>query len=180
MAQRGGITVRSSRRVYDHPLLRVREDDVVLPDGSAARYAVIDAPTGAAVLPFDDADNVFLARQYRHGIAEVSLEAFGGAVEPGETPEQGARRELEEELGMVAGRWTYLGAVRQYTAFANGIDHLFVARQLSPGRAANDPGEAITRVRTSLEQAVAMVLDGRILHAASCVLLLRAARLAGR
>ena len=68
-----------------------------------------------------------MVRQYRFGVGQTTVEIPAGLVEPGETPEQAARRELEEETGCTAAEWKSLGSVQANPAFLNNQCHLWLA-----------------------------------------------------
>jgi 8-oxo-dGTP pyrophosphatase MutT (NUDIX family) len=86
-------------------------------------------PPWAIIVPLvaDKPGFFFLVRQWRHGAKALSLEFPGGVVEKGETPEQGARRELLEETGCTAERLTLLGSMNPNPAIMSNTVHIFLA-----------------------------------------------------
>src|SRR5215470_4191086 len=90
---------RSSRRVYENPWIRVREDVAEMPDGRTTLYGVVECPGAVGVLPFLDPDTVVLVGQYRYVAGGFFWEMPTGALVPGEPPETAAQRELAEEAG---------------------------------------------------------------------------------
>ena len=78
-------------------------------DGIEGDYIIMEAPDWAIVVA-EHNDNFLMVKQWRHGEAGLSIEFPGGVIDKGETPEQAARRELEEETGFIAGRITKLGS----------------------------------------------------------------------
>ena len=121
--------------------------------------------------------DVWLVREWKYAIDRPSLEVVSGGVEPGEEPLETARRELREEAGLTAARWTPLGFVDPFTTMLRCPNYMFIAEELSPARRQLDAGEALETVRMPLTEAAARVFSGEITHATSCVLILRAAAL---
>ncbi|HLP78483.1 MAG TPA: NUDIX hydrolase [Candidatus Paceibacterota bacterium] len=101
-------------------------------DDSPHPYYVMNSPDFAAVIAFDDAGNLLLVRQYRHGVQAETLELPSGHVEAGETPEQAARKELLEETGYVADHFELLAELSPSTGrFSNRI-WCYLARNARP------------------------------------------------
>jgi 8-oxo-dGTP pyrophosphatase MutT (NUDIX family) len=175
--QRGDWTVLGSGVLYSNPWIAVREDQVIQPDGKRGAFGVVEMTRGISVLPVDNEGNVYLVRVFRYTLDRESLEAIAGGIEEGESAADAARRELKEEAGIEADELLDLGVVDQLTEVVVSPDHLFVARGLSFGTTDLDATEAMTRVKAPLEEAVAWALDGAITHAASALLVLKAAHL---
>ena len=110
--------------------LAFRRDRVRWPDGTEAGYRVIEAPNSVFMVPVHQDGTTVLVRQWRHTWGHTAWEVPAGTLEAREDPLAGAQRELEEEVGLVAGRWTSLG-VTHGTAIVTGRQHLFLARDLS-------------------------------------------------
>ena len=100
--------VLGTRRVFDGKRVRVRVDDVRLPSGRQTVREVVEHPGAVAIVPVTDDGRVLLIRQYHHAIGRALLGLPAGTLEPGEPPEETARRELIEETGYSAGRLTEL------------------------------------------------------------------------
>lgn len=173
----GPFEVSATRRVYENPWITVREDRVVRPDGSPGLFGIVDLIPGATVLAQEPDGDVWLVREFKYALGRESLEAVSGALDPGETPEAAAARELEEELGVRASAWRSFGQIDPFTTVVASTNWMFLARGLSPVAAHPDAGEVIVPVRMSLREALDRVDRGEIVHAATVVLLLRAASL---
>jgi ADP-ribose pyrophosphatase len=152
----------SSRIVYRVRSLTVRSDLVRLPEGTQREMAVVDLPGCAVVVPVDDRGRVLLIRQHRYATGQESLEAPAGGIDPGESPEACARRELEEETGYRAGRLDPLGAFYTSDGISNELAHLFIARDLEPGVINLQEGEAIRVEWHPLDETIAQVRQGAI------------------
>src|SRR5262249_9524982 len=104
--------LRLSRRVaYRGKILTVNMDRVALPNGREVDLEFIEHPGAAAVVPLHADGTVTLIRQFRYATGGYILEVPAGKLDPGETPEQCARREVEEEAGVRAGALHPLGAI---------------------------------------------------------------------
>jgi 8-oxo-dGTP pyrophosphatase MutT (NUDIX family) len=169
----------TTRVVFDNGRLRLREDDVVQPDGLPGRYAYLQVSMPiVGIVPVDDDLNVYLVRQWRYPWGRNSWEIPAGGGEANETPLEAARRELLEEVGMCAADWVPLGG-GYGSASIDGYWQLFLARGLRrPAQPASKDGAEHDLVvgRVPLRDAVAAAIDGRIAHSMSAVGLLRAAR----
>jgi len=161
---------------YNSKHLDLQEDRVTRPDGSRGTYATVSLTPGVAVLPVDSDGRVHLTQQFRYAVGRDSIEVPSGARESGEDPLAAARRELHEELGIHAEEWLPLGCVDVDTSIVRCAVHLFVARHLRFTTRDQDPTEVIRPLQAPLDAAVAMVLNGEITHAPSCVLILQAER----
>ena len=89
----------SKRLVYRGRVLSVRVDTVVTEKGRETTREIVDRPDTVSVVALDNDANILLVRQYRYAISKYTLEIPAGVIDPGETPEQAARRELREETG---------------------------------------------------------------------------------
>jgi len=144
--------VVDSRLVYEGRVVSLRVDEIALPHGRKATREVVDHPGAVVVIALDTNDEVALVRQYRHAVKRYLLELPAGGLEPGEAPLATAQRELREEVGLDAARWTALGYFFSSPGFANEILHVFLAEDLGPAYAEPDEDEDITVVRYSLSE----------------------------
>jgi ADP-ribose pyrophosphatase len=141
---------------------------------------IVRHPGAAAVVPFLDEDNVLLIRQYRHAAGGTILEVPAGKLDPGETPEVCALRELEEEAGRRAGRLEKLGWIFTTPGFTDEVIHLFAAYELTPVPTRHEPDEVIELVPTPFAEALELIWRGELTDAKSALALLHAARRLGR
>ena len=172
--RKGPWQVEASTQKYKSPWLEVTEDKVIKPNGQPGSFATVKLKPGVSVLAIGDGDEVYLTSEYRYAIEQKSIEVVSGATEADETPEMTARRELREELGIEAGSWVDLGTVDPLTSLLRSPARLFLARELSFFEPNADDSEIIEMVRMKLNEAVEMVMDSKITHAPSCVLILKA------
>lgn len=125
-----GWRVTASRTGYENPWIRVREDDVVRPDGTPGLYGVVELRRPAVfVVALTDDDEVLMVSLYRYATQVMSLEVPSGGADDDE-PLDAARRELFEETGYTAREWTPLGRVDMVNGVADAPEHVFLARGL--------------------------------------------------
>jgi 8-oxo-dGTP pyrophosphatase MutT (NUDIX family) len=126
------ITTLASREVYRNPWLRVREDEILRSNGQRGIYGVVDKDDCAIILPIEGG-RIWLVEQFRYTIQERALELPQGGWEMQvENPEELARGELNEELGLEAKEMTYLGALWIAYGFAKQKQYVFLATGLTP------------------------------------------------
>lgn len=164
-----------SRDVYQNPWIGVREDAVIRPDGQPGIYGVVHFHNWAVgIVPLTEDGQTVLVGQYRYPLDSYSWEIPEGGTEPAGSPLDGARRELIEETGIRAERWTYLGEAHLSNSVSDEVGCVFLAEQLTFGEAEPEGTEELQLARVPLRRAVEMALSGEISDALSIVGLLRA------
>ncbi len=152
----------STKEIYDGRIVTLRVDSVALPNGRSALREVIDHRPAVVVVPIDDDDNVVLVRQYRYPIGSDLLEAPAGIVEESESPSEGAKRELQEEIGFSAKSLRSMGRFWTTPGFCNELMYAFVARDLVPSSLEPDPDEDITVERFPASRIPDLIRSGEI------------------
>ncbi|GAB5405998.1 MAG: NUDIX hydrolase [Aureliella sp.] len=173
MQKRGPWTIKSSKEMYRDPWIRVQRDEVIRPDGADGTYATVELKSGVCVIAMDEHQNVHMTEEFHYAVGRDTIEGVSGGIEDGETRELAAERELEEELGLKANKWTHLGTVDPFTAAIFSTVDLYLAEQLTECDAKPEGTELIRRRTLSLSQALQMVRESQISHAPTCVALLR-------
>jgi 8-oxo-dGTP pyrophosphatase MutT (NUDIX family) len=131
------ITTLASREVYRNHWMRLREDEILRSNGHKGIYGVVEKDDAAIILPIDQG-RVWLVEQFRYTIQERALELPQGGWEMEvENPEELARGELKEELGLEAAEMTCLGSLWIAYGYARQRQHVFLATGLT--HAGNDP-----------------------------------------
>ena len=164
----------SSRSVFEGRVVSVRVDEVRLPGGGSAVREVVDHRPAVVIVPLDECDRVIMVRQYRYAVGETLLEAPAGIVEEGEEPCETAQRELQEEVGLIAGDLRKLGEFWATPGFCNEMMHAYVARDLRHSVLDADDDENITVVAVPMAEAVDMIASGKIRDAKTIAALLLA------
>ncbi len=157
------IKTLSSREVYRNAWMRVREDEILRSNGEKGIYGVVEKHESAIIIPIDD-DRIWLVEQYRYTIQQRALELPQGGWEMEiDNPEELARGELKEELGLVAANMTYLGAQWIAYGFTRQKQHVFLATGLTPSDKEPDPEEHdLVAHSVAVEEFEQLMLDGTI------------------
>jgi len=137
-------------------------------------FQVVRHPGGVGVLPLHDDGTVTLIRQLRPSVAGTLVEIPAGRLDPGEEPAACGLRELAEETGLSAARLDPLGVIFTSPGVFDEAIHLYLATGLSQGEADPEQYEEIETVRISLDEAIAMAMDGRISDSKTIIALFRA------
>jgi len=164
----------SSQKVFDGRVFNVTVDTVREGELTYQRE-VVHHHGSAVILPvFDDA-TVALVRQYRHPAVRYLLEAPAGTLEEGERPDDGAARELQEELGVTAGRLEKLSEFFVSPGFCEEKMWVFLATELTQGAQRLEEDENLEVVRLALTDALEMITSGEIQDAKTIIALMLAA-----
>ena len=156
-------------RVFDVTVDTVREH------GQTYVRDVVHHPGSAVILPVFDDDTIALVKQYRHPAVKYLLELPAGTLNDRERPEVGAARELEEELGLVAGRMEKLSEFFISPGFLSEKMWLYLATELRETQQRLEDDEAIEIVRLPIDRALQMITENEIEDAKTIIGLLLAA-----
>jgi len=176
-AQSSAVGKVSSRCVYSGKIISVDLDEVQFPDGTAGELEMVRHPGASAVAPLLDGGKepqVVLVRQYRYATNGYIYEIPAGRLDPGESPESCASRELKEETGYSAAVFRKLTTIYTTPGFTDERIHVFVAEGLTAGKSAHERDEFLEVHPVALSEAVEMVRTGKIVDAKTCIALLLA------
>jgi ADP-ribose pyrophosphatase len=166
--------VLSSEEVYAGKLIKVVRDTVREGEKTYVRE-VVAHPGGAAIVPFFEDETIAFVSQYRHPTRRFVLELPAGKLDPGERPAETAARELEEELGIVAGRMEQLSEFYTTPGFCAERLWVFLATDLRETACRHEEDEIIEVVRLPFALALERVASGEIDDAKTIIGLLLAA-----
>ena len=157
------ITTISSREVYRNHWMLLREDQILRSNGEPGIYGVVEKEDAAIILPIDPG-RVWLVEQFRYTIEERALELPQGGWEMAvDDPEELARGELREEIGLDTAEMTYLGWLWIAYGFTRQKQHVFLASALTPAEKDPDPEEHDLQVRSvTVEEFERMMREGTI------------------
>ncbi|HEY4136994.1 MAG TPA: NUDIX hydrolase [Casimicrobiaceae bacterium] len=130
-------------QVFDGALLNVHRDTVRLPDGASAIREYIVHPGAVLIVPVLAEGRFVVERQFRYPLHRVFIEFPAGKLDHGESPLATAQRELTEETGYVAARWTRLGAIHATVSYSTEVIEFFVAEELTHVGQRLDDGEVL-------------------------------------
>jgi 8-oxo-dGTP pyrophosphatase MutT (NUDIX family) len=172
-------TLNSAIR-YENPWLSIRHEEVVTPAGTPGIYGVVSFKNKAVgVIPIDADGYTYLVGQYRYPINEYSWEIPEGGSPVGTDPLESARRELREETGLLAQRWTKIARIHTSNSATDEEGFLYIAEELEQGDHEPEDTEQLHVRRLPLAEAVEMVMRSEITDALSVSALLMVARLRG-
>jgi len=167
-----------SRTVFENDWMEVREDHVINPGGGENRYGHVHFKNRAvAIVPVDDGNNTWLVGQQRYTLDAWSWEVPMGGASLAEEPLAAAKRELKEETGLSAQRWTEVMRLHTSNSITDEVGYVYLAEELVQGETAFEETEALEVRRMPLEAAVQMARDGEITDAISVAALFRVAEI---
>ena len=168
----------SSKPVYENPWISVREDQVINPGGGKGIYGVVHFKNKAiGIIPVDAAGNTYLIGQYRYALNEYSWEIPMGGGPVGIDVLESAQRELKEETGFTARRWTNIARLHTSNSVTDEEGFVFLAEDLVAGATEFEETEDLKIRKVTLAEAVRMVLDNEITDSISVAGLLKAEKI---
>jgi len=164
----------SSKQIYKNQWIRIREDKVITPGGNNGIYGVVETKPAIGIVPITNDLQTYLVGQYRYTLNTYSWEIPEGGGIDNEDPLIGAKRELQEETGLTAEKWTFLDILYTSNSITNEIGYVYLAENLTMGKAMPDDTEELKIQKVSFEEAWQMVLSCEIKDALAVIGLMRA------
>ena len=152
----------ASEDVFDGKLLHVRRDTVRLPDGKTATREYIAHPGAVMIIPRLPDGTLIMERQFRYPLGRIFIEFPAGKIDPGEDPATTAARELLEETGYTAERWSHIGTLHPLITYSTERIEIYTADALTFIGAKLDAGEFIEIFSATLEEALAWIDRGEL------------------
>ena len=152
-----------SKTAFECPYYSISEDNVTRPDGTPGKYFYVVTKGSVSVIAEDPDEKIYMVSQHRYTANnDLSIEIIAGGIEENEEPLAAAKRELQEETGITAEEWIYLGNFRPFNGISSEIDHVYLAKSLTKGQSRPDSTEDITVSRKSLAEIKKLILDNEI------------------
>ncbi len=155
-------------------VIRVMTERLQAANGRIYEHDLVRHPAAAAIVPVDASGRVCLVRQYRLGVEDFLWEIPAGKLDAGESPDVAAIRELREETGVNAARWTSLGRYLPAPAILTEVIHLYLAEDLRIGESSPDEDEEFEIRWVALDEAIERVMNGEISDGKTALGLMRA------
>jgi ADP-ribose pyrophosphatase len=159
---RGKAKIFKSEMLYEGQVFGVRADEVAEPNGVRATRVVITHPGSVVVLPVLDDGRIVMIEQYRHATRQYLWELVAGRIDKGETLKQAAARELKEETGYTAKRFTEIIDLWPTPGFLEERMHIFLAQELSAGQALPEEDEKIISRAYTVQELKRMIKTGKL------------------
>ena len=151
-----------SRDLYSGIFLKMKRDTVRLPDGGEAAREYLTHPGAVAVVAILDDGRILVERQYRYPVARGCMEIPAGKLDLGEDPLICAQRELQEETGYTATKWSYIRRIHPVISYSTEFIDIYLAEGLSKGERQLDDEEFLDVFSASLDELLAWVEEGAI------------------
>jgi ADP-ribose pyrophosphatase len=155
-------TRRSGDIVYDGALLKVHRDTVTLPDGGTAIREYVAHPGAVLIVPVLPDGTLVVERQHRYPLNRIFIEFPAGKLDPGESPLATAQRELVEEAGYTAAKWTRLGVIHPVLSYSTEVIEIYEAERLKHIGRALDDGEFLDVVAMPVDALLAALDRGEL------------------
>ncbi|MDQ0256162.1 ADP-ribose pyrophosphatase [Evansella vedderi] len=159
----------SKETIYEGRIIDLSIHDVTLPNGETSKREIVTHPGAVAVIAVTEDNKLLLVRQFRKPLEKTIAEIPAGKLEKGEDPLPCAKRELEEETGFLAGKWTSLGSFYTSPGFADELIYLFLAEELSDGTANTDEDEFVECFEVTIDEA-RKLMDNQEIHDAKTII----------
>ena len=158
---------------YDGPRFNVVQKKYVRDDGVEIVRDIVNPGEAAVILPINENNEVVFERQLRESIGKISLELPAGRVDPGEDAIHAAKRELEEETGLIAENIEHMITLYPSTGYTSEKVHIFLARNFKEGHIKLDATEEIIDlVKIPLDECIEKVKNGEFENASQIIAIL--------
>jgi 8-oxo-dGTP pyrophosphatase MutT (NUDIX family) len=165
---------KSRKTVYENNFILVSDEAVVNPSGKDSKYGKVHFKNNAlGIIPIDEEGDTWLVGQYRYALDAYSWEIPEGGGAKDEDILEAAMRELREEVGLVAKKWSQIASANTSNSVTDEAAYLFIAQDLSETETEHDDTEQLQIKKVSLNEAFEMAMNGTIKDAMSLVALFK-------
>ncbi len=155
-------TKHSSKIVHSNNWFKVQKDKVTRPNGEKSEYNIVISPPAVFIIAKDEDNNIYLVGQFRYAIQRYSLEIPAGSTD-NQPLLKAAKRELEEETGLIAGSWEELGSFYSANGLLREKAHVFLATGLQQTGEDKKSEDGIDKViKLPIKRVLEMIKDGEI------------------
>lgn len=170
----------STQVVYENPWIEVEHHEVLNPSGGNGIYGQVNFKNIAiGIIPVDNELNTWLVGQFRFPIEEYSWEIPEGGCPIGEDIVEAAKRELKEETGFSAEKYTMIAKIHTSNSVCREVGYIFLAENLTQGDSEPEETEDLQIIKVSLKEAFDLVLNNQITDSLSVAGIMKAAILKG-
>lgn len=162
----------NTKEIFEGRIVKLRVDDVKLPNGKISTREIVEHPGGVAVIAINDNRKIVMVKQFRKPVNEALLEIPAGKLEYDESPELCAKRELLEETGYQAINIKHLITFYTTPGFSNEKMHLYFAKDLLKSNSNTDEDEFLEVYEYTPEELIRMVLTNEIKDSKTIVAIL--------
>ena len=155
-------TPKSSEKIFSGRLIDLYFDHIELPNGKSSTREWIKHPGAVCIIPILPDGNLCLIRQYRYGPRAEFIEIPAGKLDVGEDPLVCAKRELEEEIGYIAGKLTFLTNIHPAIGFSNEKMWMYLAENLILSKQNLDQDEFLELYPIPVKKAIDLIYEGKI------------------
>ena len=160
----------SEEEKYKGPRFNVTQKIYLRDDGTKIIRDIVNPGEAAVILPITEENEVVFITQYRESVNKVSLELPAGMVDPGEKPIETARRELEEETGLIANKIEPLISIYPSTGYTSERVHIFLAKDFGNGKQRLDSTEEILSIKKiKIEECIEKIKKGELENASQLI-----------
>lgn len=168
-------TTLKSEKIYDSPWIGLTKHDVLNPNGNPGTYSVVHFKNLAiGILPLDNDYNTWIVGQYRYPINQYSWEIPEGGGNHNVPPLDSAKRELLEETGITANKWTKIQEVHMSNSASDEFGILYIAQDLSFGESEPEDDEQLVVRKLHFNELYKMVESGEITDSLTVITVLKA------
>lgn len=163
----------TSEYVFKGKVIDVKRDNILVSNGHKSIREVVEHSGGVVILAVRD-NNILLVKQYRYPLKETAVELPAGKLEKGENPDFASRRELQEETGYIAKKWTKLGYIFTSPGFCDEKLHLYLAQELKYVKQNPDEDEILEAYEEPIDKVLEMIDNGIINDSKTICAIMRA------
>lgn len=159
-----------SRIIYTARAISIREDTITYLDGRQKVHEILLAPEGVLILPITQEGSIILTREYRYNHGWVNGVPMGKKEISDSNPLDTAIRELQEEIGLSATKWTHI-STHHNGIHEEGLNHFYIAEGLTHSKSSPDQDEDIQNIEITFEDAFKLMDEGKIvdLRSRGCI-----------